>query len=307
MNINVASTECPLQHTRLNIAALAMIVAMSLSIGAHGADAPAANPPKLTDAETGFVRAVQCADNLRQIGGGIYVYANAHNGSFPPDLGTLMIDQKMPMDLFVCPGSGSALPANWKSLPDPQRSAWVNAHTDYIYLGAKLKITTADSNMPVIYEKGDDHEGALNIVLGSGRNQISNVDQLKQLGIKVGPTYPTTRVKRVAGQPPVRPLITMEQARVIITRFDFDTLEGALTSFEIDAGRYPTDKEGLGILVKNSTPPVEGWKGPYLGGIPTDPWGNPYAYKTSKTEPYVVYSYGPDGKPGTADDVVSSH
>lgn len=50
---------------------------------------------------------------------------------------------------------------------------------------------------------------------------------------------------------------------------------------------------------------VGNWNGPYLKGLPSDPWGNPYVYLPPKGNPstFVVVCVGPDGKEGTADDV----
>jgi len=69
----------------------------------------------------------------------------------------------------------------------------------------------------------------------------------------------------------------------------------------IDAGRYPTQQEGLGALVAN--PGIGKWEGPYLKskGVPVDPWGHPYQYRMPGTDgrDYDLYSLVPDGT-GTA-------
>ena len=47
----------------------------------------------------------------------------------------------------------------------------------------------------------------------------------------------------------------------------------------------------------------------YVKEIVNDPWGNPYNYvpaTSAKLADYQVYSSGPDGEPGTEDDVTSS-
>ncbi|MGC1498095.1 MAG: type II secretion system protein GspG [Sulfitobacter sp.] len=56
-----------------------------------------------------------------------------------------------------------------------------------------------------------------------------------------------------------------------------DQIGNALQLFYIDTGRYPTDAEGLNVLV--NAPPGDGsWQGPYLekeDGL-TDPWNRAY-------------------------------
>jgi len=42
---------------------------------------------------------------------------------------------------------------------------------------------------------------------------------------------------------------------------------------------------------------------PYLRTVPDDPWGNPYGLRLVDRTRFVLHSFGPDGKPGTADDL----
>ena len=88
---------------------------------------------------------------------------------------------------------------------------------------------------------------------------------------------------------------------LVVTGTIVRNLEVALTQFGADVGRYPTTAEGLGALVR---PPggSRGWTGPYVKSLPPDVWGNPYTY-TLTGGFYRVGSAGPDGKPGTGDDV----
>ena len=52
---------------------------------------------------------------------------------------------------------------------------------------------------------------------------------------------------------------------------------GALDSFRLSVGRYPSTAEGLQALRTN--PGIDLWDGPYLKkDVPMDPWGRPYVY-----------------------------
>ncbi len=42
---------------------------------------------------------------------------------------------------------------------------------------------------------------------------------------------------------------------------------------------------------------------PLAESIPNDPWGNAYIYRVQSETDYEIFSAGPDGEPGTADDV----
>jgi general secretion pathway protein G len=80
-------------------------------------------------------------------------------------------------------------------------------------------------------------------------------------------------------------------------------LRSALDTMRLDIGRYPTDEEGLQLLVNPpADPDIKAlWHGPYLEtDLPTDPWHKPYLYSHEGKEPnpLALYSYGADGKPG---------
>lgn len=59
---------------------------------------------------------------------------------------------------------------------------------------------------------------------------------------------------------------------------DIDTITLALRLYKQDHGAYPTQKQGLRVLVKKSAPREDGTREPYLDGLPKDPWGRPYRY-----------------------------
>jgi len=42
---------------------------------------------------------------------------------------------------------------------------------------------------------------------------------------------------------------------------------------------------------------------PITKSIPKDPWGNDYVYEKEGNREFTIYSPGPDGQPGTEDDV----
>jgi general secretion pathway protein G len=88
------------------------------------------------------------------------------------------------------------------------------------------------------------------------------------------------------------------------TRKELGVLRTALEWFRTNCGRYPTTEEGLKSLVID--PGVEGWQGYYIEALPPDVWGRPFQYQHASSNDTVhLFSMGPDGKPGTADDVPS--
>jgi general secretion pathway protein G len=98
----------------------------------------------------------------------------------------------------------------------------------------------------------------------------------------------------------------LDHAKVTTARVQVKSLETALSTMEIDIGRYPSQSEGLGLLIDApDRKAVPGWNGPYLSsGVPNDPWGHPYVYDppTDRAHPPRVHSLGADGKPGGEGD-----
>jgi general secretion pathway protein G len=98
-----------------------------------------------------------------------------------------------------------------------------------------------------------------------------------------------------------------EDARIGAAQADIKSISTALSMYEGDNGRYPPSLEALLIRPTNPEPPK--WKGPYLDTreVPRDPWGHPYFYiypSAGNPNNYDLFSAGPDGQPGTADDIL---
>lgn len=96
-----------------------------------------------------------------------------------------------------------------------------------------------------------------------------------------------------------------EDARIGAAQADIKSISTALSMYEQDNGRYPPNLESL--LVRPGDAPK--WKGPYLDTreLPKDPWGHEYVYlfpSPASPNSYELLSAGPDGQPGTADDIV---
>lgn len=80
-----------------------------------------------------------------------------------------------------------------------------------------------------------------------------------------------------------------------IASAQMNSFETALDTYRLDMGAYPSNLADLRVSTGAR------WDGPYLPkDIPLDPWGNPYVYKVpgENGNPYIIMSYGADGKPG---------
>ena len=91
-----------------------------------------------------------------------------------------------------------------------------------------------------------------------------------------------------------------------VTQTQMAEMKTGLEHFDVDVGRYPTTTEGLGALMIKPAADFPTWHGPYVTGVGVDPWGHPYVYLNPGTlnpAGYDLYSMGPDGVAGTADDI----
>ncbi len=87
-------------------------------------------------------------------------------------------------------------------------------------------------------------------------------------------------------------------------KIQLQTVENGLNYFQLDMGRYPTDREGLSALVKAPTG-ADSWSGPYIRNAKQldDPWGHPLVYKAeAEGKPYELKSLGSDGQEGGTGD-----
>ena len=91
------------------------------------------------------------------------------------------------------------------------------------------------------------------------------------------------------------------KAKSDVAKVQMDNIASSLNLFSLDIGRYPTNSEGLSILIKKPAN-LPQWSGPYLNDetIPSDPWNRPYIYiqPGANGKPYQLKSLGSDGAIG---------
>ncbi len=100
-------------------------------------------------------------------------------------------------------------------------------------------------------------------------------------------------------------------ARKTAAKSQIEQYGSALQIYFLDCGRFPTTEQGLRALWEKPVfyPIPADWNGPYLEREPcADPWGTDFTYLSSESSampsevpeslPYVLISYGADGKEG---------
>lgn len=99
----------------------------------------------------------------------------------------------------------------------------------------------------------------------------------------------------------------VDKSRQTVAETQIRSLSSALDTMRLDIGRYPTNEEGLALLVRAPSDQdiASNWFGPYLEeDLPVDPWGAPYEYRPAASDaggyarkPFI-FTYGADGSAG---------
>ena len=121
--------------------------------------------------------------------------------------------------------------------------------------------------------------------------------------------------ERLGSGPSASLVGTREGAKIDSTKAMLASIETAIDTYNMHIGHYPTEEEGnlTALRVKptfESEQVGQMWRGPYLKKEPRDAWRNTFNYEVNvagtdeaQTQPYRLWSNGPDGVDGTEDDV----
>ena len=96
-----------------------------------------------------------------------------------------------------------------------------------------------------------------------------------------------------------------DKAHVDAANIQMKSFYGALQTYRLDIGRYPTTAQGLAALIEPPSEVADYWHGPYLDAdaVPLDPWKAPYRYEqpADTRHGFALYSLGADGATGGED------
>lgn len=92
----------------------------------------------------------------------------------------------------------------------------------------------------------------------------------------------------------------LSKAKTETAKIQVDALTASVNFFQLDTGRFPTDDEGLKVLLEKPSSESR-WDGPYLQKRDSivDPWGQSYGYRRpGQHRDFDIYTLGSDGKEG---------
>jgi general secretion pathway protein G len=108
----------------------------------------------------------------------------------------------------------------------------------------------------------------------------------------------------IASAVAVNVLGRQKEAAVMKAKSDIQNIANqGVDAFRVMRGRYPTTEEGLKVLIQEQF-----LKPNQADGTLKDPWGKEYIYLypgQAHPDSFDVKSSGPDGQPGTEDDIVN--
>ena len=100
---------------------------------------------------------------------------------------------------------------------------------------------------------------------------------------------------------------SQERANMQKAVSDINALETSLSMYKMDNYKYPSTEQGLEALVTETDiepGPRRFPEGGYVKRLPKDPWGSEYQLLNPGEHGNMdVFSMGPDGEPGTDDDI----
>ena len=96
----------------------------------------------------------------------------------------------------------------------------------------------------------------------------------------------------------------VDASKVQTAQTQVKMLRGALQTYRLDIGTYPSSAEGLAALMSPPADIADYWRGPYLEDeLPADPWREPYKYEhpAETLQGFALYSLGADSENGGED------
>jgi general secretion pathway protein G len=98
---------------------------------------------------------------------------------------------------------------------------------------------------------------------------------------------------------------TQEKAERDIAAIQVGNYKGAIERYRLHMKQYPTNLQDL-VTKPGDAKLANRWGGPYLDKVDRDPWDNEFriaAPGKHNSDTFDVWSTGPDGQDGSADDI----
>jgi hypothetical protein len=136
---------------------------------------------------------IKCANNLRQIGLALDLYANDHGGRFPPTPELLITDAVITPDVFVCPSSQGERAIGATS---QEQAQYFRSHPEcmsYVYVAGGLSKSEIGPDRILAYEPLNNHDDTgANVLYGDLRVEFIPKKEVERLITELVTTRPAT-------------------------------------------------------------------------------------------------------------------
>jgi prepilin-type processing-associated H-X9-DG protein len=120
---------------------------------------------------------VKSASNLRQIGLAAMMYANDHQGQFPPDLATMVKKEDLTPSVFINPRTDTTPPPAGNA---DANAEWVEEHSDYVWLGKGKNANKVTPQTWLAHEKLEGNNDGINVLFGDGHVEFMTIPEAQQ-------------------------------------------------------------------------------------------------------------------------------
>jgi prepilin-type processing-associated H-X9-DG protein len=127
---------------------------------------------------------VKCSGNIRQIGQGLILYANTHQGKLPDNFAPLITDADINPEVFICPLSAGEK-ATGATAAEMAANLMKDGHCSYIYLGKGLSLPLS-ADIVLVIDRPENHDGTgINILFGDLHAEMWDNKGMNQLLKKI--------------------------------------------------------------------------------------------------------------------------
>lgn len=122
---------------------------------------------------------------MKSIAQALIMYIQRSQGKFPDDLGELLASSSgrtLSPASFVCPNAEHEHVPGRNSMTPEQVTDWMNANTDYIYIGKGHTTGSAKSETVILYEKPQiENLQGINMLYGDGHVNFMSLEMAEKL------------------------------------------------------------------------------------------------------------------------------
>jgi hypothetical protein len=138
----------------------------------------------------------KCGSNLRNVGYGIMLYANDHQGVLPPTLDALVASVEIDLGSFICPSSSHDTAPGATAEERIKNFHSTSDHCSFIYLGKGLTAESLKPKYILAHDRLGNHEnGGMNVLYGDGETEWLPKEEADRVVMEISEGFNPPRQK----------------------------------------------------------------------------------------------------------------